>query len=88
MQPLGWGCYEEPHVGCRPEPAHFRHYGHSQLAQDITLHRRIFCDMCEKVPRTYIELGALDGTTLSNTRLMSWRIQNGALTIQRRGSGG
>lgn len=77
MQPLGWGCYEEPHVGCRPEPAHFRHYGHSQLAQDITLHRRIFCDMCEKVPRTYIELGALDGTTLSNTllleRVFGWR---------------
>jgi hypothetical protein len=26
-------------------------------------------------------------TVLPSSRLMSWRIQNGALTIQRRGSG-
>ena len=82
MEPFGWGCRMEPELDCRPEPAHFLHSGHSQHMQDLMLYRRIFCDKCNKVPRTYVELGALNGKTYSNTLLLESVFGWGGLLIE------
>ena len=48
-----------------------RTHGYSQSGEDVTVARCLFCDVCSRSKRTYVELGALQGTRYSNTLFWS-----------------
>lgn len=76
---LEWGCPGERYVPSNIT-AHTR--GFSQSREDITIARCLFCDVCSRTKRQYIELGALQGVKYSNTLVLETKLNWHGLLIE------
>ncbi|KAL1500387.1 hypothetical protein AB1Y20_013044 [Prymnesium parvum] len=68
-----WGCHaklsDPRNVACH-NMTHGSMHRYANGGLDLFLLQSFFCDVCNESRRTYVELGALDGMTASNTKML------------------
>ena len=77
---LRWGCANETAMvkSCTPSDSR---KGHSQAGEDEMLYTQLFCHACTE-QQIYVEIGALNGVSYSNTLMFEKSLNWGGLLIE------